>query len=132
MILSEYVKRLEESVTPMVTIADGTDTEIDDEISATAAVSNGKWICKRLRNNSVYLFNNGHWLNLTALKGEMDNYYSSKGYANTGYDKLTDSEMVNYKTVKEIFTDLISRSLGNELDPKETAESMFNREILTN
>lgn len=131
MILSEYVNMVVEESQPCSIITESTDGEVLDEVEASARESTGKWICKRLRDNNVYLFHDGYWINLTDLKKEMNDYYASKGYANGGYCRLSEEELINYHTVKQILADIISRSMDKELNPADTAISLYNREVIT-
>ena len=94
-----------------------------------AEESAGKWLGKRMSDNSVYLFHDKKWLNLTNLKAEMDQLYASKGHSNEGYDRLIEDELMCYKTVKDIFLTLLTRSISDELDPKSAAAYIYDREI---
>ena len=94
-----------------------------------AQKSENRWIAKRLSDNAVYLFNNKHFINVTNLRNEIAQLYATKGFTGSGFDRLTEEELCVYKTVKEIFVQLIAQSLGPELSPKETAQSLFDREI---
>lgn len=128
--LSDYVKSLQESVEETrVSLAKSSDGNLQTEINSLIEKSENKWIGKRLSDNSIYLFNNKHYINITNLRNEIAQLYASKGFTGSGFDKLTEEELCVYKTVKEIFVQLISQSLGPELSPKETAQSLFDREI---
>ena len=126
---SDYVNRIVEAVEEPTQTQVSTDANTKGEIAVGIAESNNRWISKVMSDNSVYLFYNEHCLNMTQLKAEMDMLYASKGFAGSGYDKLTVEELTNYRTVKDIFVKLISQSLNHELSAKETAESLFDREI---
>jgi len=126
----DYVKALKESVeetSVSLTNSDGSD--IIAEVNDLAQKSESRWIAKRLSDNAVYLFNNKHYINITNLRNEIAQLYAAKGFTGSGFDKLTEEELCVYKTVKEIFVQLIAQSLGPELSPKETAQSLFDREI---
>jgi hypothetical protein len=128
--LSDYVKSLQESVEEtLVSLTKSSDGNLQTEINSLIEKSENKWIGKRLSDNSIYLFNNKHYINITNLRNEIAQLYASKGFTGSGFDKLTEEELCVYKTVKEIFVQLISQSLGPELSPKETAQSLFDREI---
>ena len=128
--LSDYVKSLQESVEEtLVSLTKSSDRNLQTEINSLIEKSKNKWIGKRLSDNSIYLFNNKHYINITNLRNEIAQLYASKGFTGSGFDKLTEEELCVYKTVKEIFVQLISQSLGPELSPKETAQSLFDREI---
>jgi hypothetical protein len=126
---SDYVSRIVEAVEEPTQTQVSTDANTKGEIAVGIAESKNRWISKVMSDNSVYLFYNEHCLNMTQLKAEMDMLYSSKGFAGSGYDKLTVEELTNYRTVKDIFVKLIAQSLNHELSAKETAESLFDREI---
>lgn len=127
--LSDYVNRIVESVEEPTAIQVSEQSDHQAEIAVGIAESKNRWISKILPDNSVYLFYNEHCLNMTQLKAEMDMLYASKGFAGSGYDKLVVEELTNYRTVKDIFVKLIAQSLNHELSAKETAESLFDREI---
>ena len=124
MILTDWVAALRESVEPGVSL-----TGTSDDVKTIAEQSAGKWLGKRMPDNSVYLFYDKKWLNLTTLKAEMDQLYASKGHSNEGYDRLVEDELMCYKTVKEIFLALLTRSISDELDPKSAAAYIYDREI---
>lgn len=122
--LTDWVSALRESVEPTVSL-----TRTSDDVKTIAEQSAGKWLGKRMQDNSVYLFHDKKWLNLTALKAEMDQLYASKGHSNEGYDRLVEDELMCYKTVKDIFLTLLTRSISDELDPKSAAAYIYDREI---
>ena len=128
--LSDYIKALQESVEEVeFSSAVSTNKDLSAEIEDLISKSDNKWIGKRLSDNSIYLFNNKHYINITNLRNEIAQLYATKGFTGSGFDKLTEEELCVYKTVKEIFVQLIAQSLGPELSPKETAQSLFDREI---
>lgn len=125
----DYVKSITESVEEAPKITSGDHGAVEDDIQAALAESDNKWLSKRLSDNAVYLFNNRHYINVTELRNEIAQLYATKGFTGSGFDKLTEEDLIVYKTVKEIFVQLIAQSLGPELSPKETAQSLFDREI---
>ena len=128
--LSDYVKSLQESVEETsVSLTKSSDGNLQTEIDGLIDKSENKWIGRRLSDNSIYLFNNRHYINISNLRNEIAQLYATKGFTGSGFDKLTEEELCVYKTVKEIFVQLISQSLGPELSPRETAQSLFDREI---
>jgi hypothetical protein len=128
--LSDYVRSLQESVEETsVSLTKSSDGNLQTEIDELIEKSENKWIGKRLSDNSIYLFNNKHYINITNLRNEIAQLYATKGFTGSGFDRLTEEELCVYKTVKEIFIQLIAQSLGPELSPKETAQSLFDREI---
>lgn len=125
----DYVKSITEAVEEVPKITSGDLGAVEDDIQVALAESENKWIGRRLSDNSIYLFNNRHYINITNLRNEIAQLYATKGFTGSGFDKLTEEELCVYKTVKEIFVQLIAQSLGPELSPKETAQSLFDREI---
>lgn len=126
----DYVKALKESVEETdVSLTASKSSDISAEVNDLAQKSENRWIAKRLSDNAVYLFNNKHFINITNLRNEIAQLYATKGFTGSGFDRLTEEELCVYKTVKEIFVQLIAQSLGPELSPKETAKSLFDREI---
>ena len=125
----DYVKSITEAVEEVPKITSGDLGSVEEDIQAALAESDNKWLSKRLSDNAIYLFNNRHYINITSLRNEIAQLYASKGFTGSGFDKLTEEELIVYKTVKAIFVQLIAQSLGPELSPKETAQSLFDREI---
>lgn len=125
----DYVKSITEAVEEVPKITSGDLGAVEDDIQVALAESENKWLSKRLSDNAIYLFNNRHYINVTELRNEIAQLYASKGFTGSGFDKLTEEELIVYKTVKEIFVLLIAQSLGPQLSAKETAQSLFDREI---
>lgn len=125
----DYVKSISEAVEEVPKITSGDLGSVEDDIQVALAESENKWLSKRLSDNAIYLFNNRHYINVTELRNEIAQLYASKGFTGSGFDKLTEEELIVYKTVKEIFVQLIAQSLGPQLSAKETAQSLFDREI---
>lgn len=125
----DYVKSITEAVEEVPKITSSDLGSVEDDIQVAMADSDNKWLSKRLSDNAIYLFNNRHYINVTELRNEIAHLYASKGFTGSGFDKLTEEELIVYKTVKEIFVQLIAQSLGPQLSAKETAQSLFDREI---
>lgn len=125
----DYVKSITEAVEEVPKISSSDLGSVEDDIQVAMADSDNKWLSKRLSDNAIYLFNNRHYINVTDLRNEIAHLYASKGFTGSGFDKLTEEELIVYKTVKEIFVQLIAQSLGPQLSAKETAQSLFDREI---
>jgi hypothetical protein len=125
----DYVKSITEAVEEVPKITSSDLGSVEDDIQVAMADSDNKWLSKRLSDNAIYLFNNRHYINVTELRNEIAQLYASKGFTGSGFDKLTEEELIVYKTVKEIFVQLIAQSLGPQLSAKETAQSLFDREI---
>lgn len=125
----DYVKSITEAVEEVPKITGSDLGSVEDDIQVAMADSDNKWLSKRLSDNAIYLFNNRHYINVTELRNEIAHLYASKGFTGSGFDKLTEEELIVYKTVKEIFVQLIAQSLGPQLSAKETAQSLFDREI---
>ena len=129
MILTDYVNSLKESVVETSVSLRPSVGDISSEISKLCEESINKWIAKRLSSYDIYLFNNRNYVNISKLRAEISQLYATKGFTGSGFDKLTEEELCLYKTVKEIFIQLESQSLGPELSPRDTAQSLFDREI---
>lgn len=129
MILTDYVNSLKESVVETSVSLRPSVGDISSEISKLCEESINKWIAKRLSSYDIYLFNNRNYVNISKLRAEISQLYATKGFTGSGFDKLTEEELCLYKTVKEIFVQLESQSLGPELSPRDTAQSLFDREI---
>lgn len=129
MILADYVNSLKESVVETSVSLRPSVGDMSSEITKLCEESINKWIAKRLSSYDIYLFNNRHYVNISKLRAEISQLYATKGFTGSGFDKLTEEELCLYKTVKEIFVQLESQSLGPELSPRDTAQSLFDREI---
>lgn len=129
MILADYVNSLKESVVETSVSLRPSVVDMSSEITKLCEESINKWIAKRLSSYDIYLFNNRHYVNISKLRAEISQLYATKGFTGSGFDKLTEEELCLYKTVKEIFVQLESQSLGPELSPRDTAQSLFDREI---
>lgn len=102
---------------------------VGDEIEEALKISDDKWRALKLSDNQLYLFRNGHYLCLTETIYEMNQLYLVKGYNESGYDKLSAEELIAYSSVRDILSELFSQAMSAKLDPKETAASIFDREI---
>lgn len=129
MILTDYVNSLKELVVETSVSLRPSVGDMSSEITKLCEESINKWIAKRLSSYDIYLFNNRHYVNISKLRAEISQLYATKGFTGSGFDKLTEEELCLYKTVKEIFVQLESQSLGPELSPRDTAQSLFDREI---
>lgn len=87
-----------------------------------------KWTAKII-GEEKYLFYNNHYLNMSELRKEIKKIYRNNGYDNYGFSKLSESELIRYKTVKDFLIKEFCRNDTDELDPAATAEIIFNREI---
>lgn len=85
------------------------------------------WNAKIINDEKILFFNNHH-LNITKLRKEIQKIYSENGYEHYGFSKLSEGELVRYKTLRDI---LMFEFLGygdEELDPAATAKIIFDNE----
>lgn len=75
-----------------------------------------------------YLFFNSHWLNVTKLHEAIQKIYNENGYSDYGFSKLDVSELVRYKTLRDVMMNEFLTSLDDELDPEEVAKMIFDSE----
>lgn len=125
--LSEYAEKyklLSEGV-QIVKISGSTGI---DTVKQILEVSEGKWIARKL-DGCLYLFHDSHFINMSQLVDQMNQVYTSKGYSGYGYDKLSADELIRYTGFRSILDQLIKQSVSEKLDPRATAESIFEREI---
>lgn len=126
--LSDYAKSFS-YVNEDVNIAKVSGDTDEDTVKQILEVSGGKWIARKLSDNHLYLFHDDHFIDVTELVYQMDQIYLVKGYQEYGYNKLSDVELIRYTAFKNIINSLIPQALSHKLDPKATAESIFEREI---
>ena len=85
------------------------------------------WNAKIIGDDKILFFNNHH-LNITKLREEIQKIYKENGYEHYGFSKLSETELVRYKTLRDI---LLGEFLGygdDELDPVATAKIIFDNE----
>ena len=126
--LSEYAakyKLITEDV-QIGKISGQTDLDVINQILKD---SDGKWIARKLNDSCLYLFHDGHYINVTHLVDQMNQVYLLKGYSEYGYNKLSADEIIRYTGFRAILDQLITQSISQKLDPRSTAESIFEREI---
>ena len=88
-----------------------------------------KW-CAKIINNEKFLFFNNHYLNVTKLKDEMKKIYAQNGYSDYGFSKLDESELVRYKTLRDILMgEFLRTDFDNELDAVEAAKIVYQNEM---
>lgn len=75
-----------------------------------------------------YLFFSNHWLNVTKLHTAIQKTYEENGYSGYGFGKLDESELVRYKTLRDILMNEFLTSLDDELNPEEVAKVIFDNE----
>lgn len=76
-----------------------------------------------------FLFFNNHQLNITKLKDEIQKIYKAKGYEHYGFEKLGESELVRYKTLRDILmSEFLRYDTDDELDPHTVAQIIFDHE----
>lgn len=114
-----------EDVSPIQTVSTK-DTAVNSEQYHADPT---KWSAKII-NNEKFLFFNNHYLNVTKLMNEIKKIYSENGYTNYGFSKLTESELVRYKTLRDILMgEFLRTDFDNELDAAETAKIVFQNEM---
>ena len=114
-----------EDVSPVQTVSTK-DTAVNSEQYHADPT---KWSAKII-NNEKFLFFNNHYLNVTKLMNEIKKIYSENGYTNYGFSKLTESELVRYKTLRDILMgEFLRTDFDNELDAAETAKIVFQNEM---
>lgn len=85
------------------------------------------WNAKIIGDDKMLFFND-HYLNITKLRDEIQKIYSANGYEHYGFGKLSETELVRYKTLRDI---LMNEFLGNaddELDAAMMAKIIFDNE----
>ena len=85
------------------------------------------WTCRKV-NNEYYVFYQGHFLNVSQLKQELNNLYAQSGYLGKGLDKLDERALMTYATSKTIIKSVFKSAFTVEIDPKDTASYLFNTE----
>lgn len=114
-----------EDVSPVQTVSTK-DTAVNSEQYHADPT---KWSAKII-NNEKFLFFNNHYLNVTKLMNEIKKIYSENGYTNYGFSKLTESELVRYKTLRDVLMgEFLRTDFDNELDAAETAKIIFQNEM---
>lgn len=86
------------------------------------------WNAKIIGNDKILFFNN-RYLNITRLREEIQKIYSENGYAHYGFSKLSESELVRYKTLRDILLSEFLGHIDDELDPVATARIIFDNEV---
>lgn len=87
-----------------------------------------KWTAKIIDDEKLLFFND-HFLNITKLRDEIQKLYNAQGYEHYGFAKLSETELVRYKTLRDIIVGEFLREYGNEeLDPAAVAQIIFDNE----
>lgn len=87
-----------------------------------------KW-CAKIIDDEKLLFFNHHFLNITKLRDEIQSLYSKEGYEKYGFSKLSETELVRYKTLRDIIMgEFLRADETEELDPAEIAQIIFDNE----
>ncbi len=101
------------------------DTTIYDEMKK---IDSSKWIAKDINGEKI-LFHNSKYLNMTSLKDALREVYKKNGYENYGFGRLSEEELIKYKTVRGIiakeFTDVMQDEV---IDSLHIAELIFKNE----
>lgn len=85
------------------------------------------WNAKIIGDDKILFFNN-HYLNVTKLRAAIRKIYAENGYEHYGFSKLSETELVRYKTLRDI---LMNEFLGyddDELDADAMAKIIFDNE----
>lgn len=112
--------------------ADINDTPaVADESSPSREVYHAdpkKWTAKIIDDEKLLFFND-RFLNISKLKDEIEKLYTSQGYEHYGFAKLSETELVRYKTLRDIICGEFLRDYGGEeLDPAAVAQIIFDNE----
>ena len=59
----------------------------------------------------------------------MDLIYSNNGYADYGFSKLSESELVRYTSVKDVLMTFFTSSITDEIEPEAVANKLFLSEL---
>lgn len=112
-------------------IKDTVVRKADKELTLEEVVKTAKptiWTAREVKNNKYLIYNN-KYLNITKLKKEMDLIYSNNGYADYGFSKLSESELVRYTSVKDVLMTFFTSSITDEIEPEAVANKLFLSEL---
>lgn len=98
---------------------------LDDIIEA----ANPKIWTAREINGIKYLIYNKKVLNVTDLKKKINVFYTSKGYTNYGFAKLSEPDLVRYTKVKNIIMPMFLSTPDTFLNLDEVVDGLFKNEI---
>lgn len=102
--------------------------EKDTPSSVLAGLNKKTWNAKII-GKEKYLFFNEHYVNITKLKDEIQKLYKANGYEHYGFGKLGESELVRYKTLRDILmSEFLRYDTDDELDPAMIAQIIFDHE----
>ena len=123
--LKEEVDHSTDQAVDNVVIATVKDRSLEDVVKTSSPQT---WTAKII-NGTKYLIYNKKYLNVTRLREELGKLYTEKGYNGYGFSKLTESEIVRYKTVKNIIMPSFYDDFTDEVNPIELAKVIFNNEL---
>lgn len=87
-----------------------------------------KWTA-RIVNSIKYLIYNNKYIDITEMKMELDELYNSQGYSNYGFSKLSESELIRYKKVRDIIIKEFFKGDEIKLSSGELAELLYKNEM---
>ena len=122
--LQEEVGKTTDEMARTAPIRDTGSTDIYEEL---AKANPSVWTA-RIVGGRKYAIYSGKYLDLTALVSEIGTLYGSRGYSGYGFAKLDEAELVRYTKSKNVLMRCFSACTSDELDPAETAESLFAAE----
>jgi len=82
----------------------------------------------RIIEDKKYLFYNGKFLNVSKFKQDIDSLYQQNGYSSYGYSKLSESELIRYKKVKDLIMPYFYDEFADEVNTEALATLLFNDE----
>ena len=107
---------------PIHTEAD--DVTVDDVLSsANPAV----WTAREIGGRK-YVFYGGKYADLTSVVEETSKLYNAKGYADYGFAKLAESDLVRYTAAKAVIMRCMGESVTEETDSAHIASCLFSAE----
>lgn len=121
----ELNKTSDEKVKNTVIRKESKDIGVDDVLKSARPEI---WTAREI-DGTKYLFFGGKKLDVTDLRKQVRQLYSRKGYADYGFSKLTESDLVRYPRVKDVLTKCFSIEFGDTLDAGKVAEQLFNNEL---
>lgn len=82
----------------------------------------------RIIEDKKYLFYNGKFLNVSKFKQDLDSLYQQNGYSQYGFSKLSESDLIRYKKVKDLIMPYFFDEYTDEVSSEALATLLFNDE----
>jgi len=101
----------------------------EDTIEDTVPKCNPNTWTAREINKVKYLIYNKKFLNITELRQKIKDVYFANGYADYGFAKLDEHDLVRYTKVKNILMDSFMNETSDELDVEYLANKFFAKEL---